>query len=93
MEGPREKEEREWPTRGRQVFERIQRQVACSSNWNHLPEPLCKSGDGWEATVRAGIFHVLGSQGWEQVQDMERQGLPGRCTGLKLGAGGCLWEH
>lgn len=41
----------------------------------------------------AGIFHVLGSQGWEQVQDIERQGLPDTCTGLKLGAGGCLWEH
>lgn len=45
-EGPREKEEREWPTPGRRVFGRVQRQVACSSNRNHPPEPLCKSGDG-----------------------------------------------
>lgn len=66
------------------------RLVACGSSRNHPPKPSCESSDDREAAVWAGMFHALGNQGWGRVQDLERQGLPGVCTGLKLGASGLL---
>lgn len=57
----------------------------CSGNYR----PGAPARERRPSGGRAGMFHALGSQGWERVQDLERLGLLDTCIGLKIGA--CGW--
>lgn len=53
------------------------------------PERPLENGDHREVAGRAGMFHALGSQGWERAQDLERQGLLG--TRIAMAGDRRLW--
>lgn len=65
------------------------RTKADAAGTTRLRAPATRTATIGEVAVRAGMFHALGSQEWERVQDLELLGLLDICMGLKIGA--CGW--
>lgn len=64
--------------------------MACGNSRNHPPEPPQEEQRRRRGSGAGRDVPCFGQQGWERVRGLERQGLPGVCIGLKLGATGLL---